>query len=349
MAPLSIAAQRTFGRAGWSTTLAGFGSVALGNMGKVMPTTEARNLVNHAWESGVRLFDTAPMYGHGLAEYRLADELMDRNRDEYALVTKVGRTLHPAPSGTFDAGPWKNTPPMRMEYDYSYDGVMRQVEDSMQRMATDRFDVLLVHDTDRWTHGDRHRQRFQEAIEGAFRALLSLREQKVVSAIGIGVNEVDVCINAVNMVDIDCTLIAGTYNLLDQEAAKELLPLCQTRGIAVINGRVFGSGILATGTIRGARFNYAPASAELIAKVRPIEDLCGDYGVSLGAVAVQFAASHPAISNVCMGAGSVEQQKQNYSWLEEEVPDGLWNELTTNGLLPAHTPFPVEPKQSSGY
>lgn len=347
MAPLSITDQRTFGRVGWKTTLAGFGSVALGNMGKVMPTASARTLVGHAWESGVRLFDTAPMYGHGLAEYRLADELMDRNRDEYALVTKVGRTLHPAPAGTFDTGPWKNTPPMRIEYDYSYDGVMRQVEASMQRMATDRFDVLLVHDADRWTHGDQYRERFQEAIDGAFMALLSLRDQKVVSAIGIGVNEVDVCIEAASVVDIDCMLIAGTYNLLDQEADKELLPLCQARGIAVINGRVFGSGILATGTTPSARFNYAPASADLIARVRPIEDLCWDYGVSLGAVAVQFAASHPAITNVCMGAGSVEQQEQNYSWLEEEVPEELWIELIAKGLLPTHTPPPSSPKQSA--
>lgn len=125
-----------------------------------MPTGTARTVVNHAWESGVRLFDTAPMYGHGLAEYRLADELMDRKRNDYVLVTKVGRTPHPAPAGTFDSGPRNNTPPMRMEYDYSYDGVMRQVEDSMQRMATSRFYVLLVHDTERWTHGDRYRQRF---------------------------------------------------------------------------------------------------------------------------------------------------------------------------------------------
>lgn len=162
----------------------------------------------------------------------------------------------------------------------------------------------------------------------------------MVSAIGIGVNEVDVCIEAANLADIDCMLIAGTYNILDQEADNELLPLCHARGIAVINGRIFGSGILATGTTPSARFNYAPATAELIAKVRPIEDLCSDYGVSLGAVAVQFAASHPAITNVCMGAGSVEQQEQNYSWLEEEVPAGLWNELTANGLLPTHTPPP---------
>lgn len=341
LGPFSVTDQRKFGRADWSTTLAGFGSVALGNMGKVMPTDTARSLVRHAWNSGVRLFDTAPMYGHGLAEYRLADELMDRDRNDYALITKVGRTLHPAAKGSFDSGPWQDTPPMRMDYDYSYDGVMRQVEDSLQRMGTDRFDVLLVHDTDRWTHGDQYRQRFQEAVDGAFKALLSLREQKVVSAIGIGVNEVDVSIAAANAADIDCMLIAGTYNLLDQQANDGLLPLCQARGIAVINGRIFGSGILATGTQPNARFNYAPATDQLSAKVRPIEDVCRDYGVPLGAVATQFAAAHPAIANVCMGAGSIEQQGQNYSWLGQDIPEDLWKQLTAEGLLRPGIPTPV--------
>jgi D-threo-aldose 1-dehydrogenase len=283
------------------------------------------------------------MYGHGLAEYRLADELMDRERDDYTLVTKVGRTLHPAPKGTFDTGPWLQTPPMRMEYDYSYDGTMRQVEDSLQRMGTDHFDVLLVHDTDRWTHGDQYRERFQEALDGAFKALVTLRDQKVVSSIGIGVNEVHVCIAAVNMADIDCMLIAGTYNLLHQPDKDELLPLCQGRGIAVINGRVFGSGVLATGTRPDARFNYAPASPELTARVRSIEDVCSRYRIPLGAAAAQFAAAHPAIANVCMGASSVEQQNQNYAWLEQDIPADFWKELSAEGLLPPSVPTPVYP------
>lgn len=347
MGPFHVTEQRTFGRSGWSTSLAGFGSVTLGNMGKVMTTDTARSLIRHTWDSGVRLFDTAPMYGHGSAEYRLADDLMDRDRTDYTLITKVGRTLHPASRGTFDTGPWVQTPPMRMDYNYSYDGVRRQVEDSLQRMGTDRFDVLLVHDTDRWTHGDQYLQRFHEAVSGAFKALAALREQKVVSAIGIGVNETDICIAAANAADIDCLLIAGTYNLLDQQANNELLPLCQDRGIAVINGRIFGSGILATGTPPNARFNYAPASADVIAKVQPIEEVCRGYNVPLGAVAVQFAAAHPAITNICMGTGSIEQQNQNYSWLEQDIPPELWNQLITEGLLNPDVPTPAYTQDTS--
>lgn len=342
MATYRVSDQRKFGRMDWSSTLLGFGSVALGNMGKVMSSGDAHDLVRHAWDSGVRLFDTAPMYGHGLAEYRLADELIDRSRDSYVLITKVGRTLHPAAKGTFDTGPWLETPPMRMEYDYSYDGVMRQVEDSLQRMATDHFDVLLVHDIDRFTHGDDQPRRFQEAIDGAFKALLSLRDQKMVSAIGLGVNEVDVSIAAAQAVDIDCMLIAGTYSLLDHHANDELLPLCESRGIAVINGRVFGSGILATGTQTGARFNYAPAAEDMLARVREFEEVCNRYDVPLGAVAIQFAAAHPGISNVCLGAGNVQQQEQNCRWLEQQIPGDLWGELRAVALLDASVPTPAD-------
>ena len=150
-----------------------------------------------------------------------------------------------------------------MSFDYSYDGVMRQVDDSLQRMGVSRVDALLVHDTDRFTHGDAQPERFQEAIDGAFRALVRLRDEGVTSAIGIGVNETDVSLDALRRVDIDCMLIAGTYNLLSRSALDELLPECAERGVAVINGRVFGSGILATGTTEGARFNYAPAPADV--------------------------------------------------------------------------------------
>ncbi|GAB3534294.1 aldo/keto reductase [Arthrobacter tecti] len=341
MANYRISDTRAFGRVGWSTTLGGFGSVALGNMGKEVPTKDARALVRHAWDSGVRLFDTAPMYGHGLAEYRLADELIDRNRDDYVLITKVGRTLHPAAKGTFDSAPWQNTPAMRMEYDYSYDGVMRQVEDSLQRMATDRFDVLLVHDVDRWTHGTEQPRRFREAIDGAFQALLKLRNEKVVGAIGIGVNEVDVCISTAREIDIDCLLIAGTYNILNQQANEELLPMCESRGIAVINGRVFGSGILATGSTPRARFDYAPADKAKLDRVRGFENVCSSHSVPLGAVALQFAAGHSAVANICLGAGSIHQQEQNYRWLEQDIPNDLWCELKDSGLLDSSVPTPA--------
>lgn len=335
MPTYTVGDRRRFGRLDWSTTLMGFGSVALGNMGRPVRADDARALVRHAWDQGVRLFDTAPMYGHGLAEYRIGEELRDVDRAAYTLVTKVGRRLTPAPRGSFDPAPWVSTPPMRLDFDYSYDGVLRQVEDSLQRMGTDRFDVLLVHDADRFTHGADQPTVFKEAVDGAFRALVSLREQGVVRAIGIGVNEVDVCVDAVNAVDLDCLLIAGAYSLLDQQAIVELFPLCLERGVAVLNGRIFGSGVLATGARPDARFEYGPVPAEVAERVRAIEAVCHEHDVPLGAAAVQFSAGHPAVTNVCVGFRSVAQQAQCFAWLEHEISDDFWRQLADEGLLPA--------------
>lgn len=317
---------RAFGRIGAEVSLAGLGTLALGNMGRTVPTADSRAVIDSAWDGGVRFFDTAPMYGHGLAEYRLAEQLRDRPREDYFLVTKVGRTLTPTAS-VGDTSPWLDTPPLAMSFDYSYDGVMRQVEDSLQRLGTNYIDALLVHDTDRFTHGDEQPRRFQEALDGAFRALVRLRDEGVTRALGIGVNETDVCLDALRAVDLDCMLIAGTYNLLSATARDELLPECGRRGVAVINGRIFGSGILATGTSPGARFNYAEAQPEVVERVRRIERLCADFGVELGAVATRFASSHEAIKNVCMGARTVEQQQRNLRWLEADVPDEFWDAL----------------------
>lgn len=316
-------ATRTFGRLGVDVTLAGLGTVAFGNMGRVVPTKQSRSVIDAAWSGGVRVFDTAPMYGHGLAEYRLAEQLRDHPRDSYFLINKVGRTLHPSRE-PLETSPWLATPPFAMTFDYSYDGVLRQVEASLQRMGTDRFDALLVHDADRFTHGTSQPERFREAIDGAFRALLRLRDEGVTKAIGIGVNETDVCLAAMEAVDLDCILIAGAYNLLSTTALDELLPECLRRGVAVINGRVFGSGILATGTTAGARFNYTHAPADIVDRVRRIEAVCNDYGVELGAVATHFAGSHPAIANICIGARTVRQQQRTLGWLNAVIPDDLW-------------------------
>jgi D-threo-aldose 1-dehydrogenase len=318
--------RRQFGRLGADVTLAGFGTVALGNMGSALSSEDARAVTARAWDGGVRLFDTAPMYGHGLAEYRLAEALRDKPRESYFLITKVGRTLTPSRTPG-DTSPWRDTPPLTMSFDYSYDGTLRQVEDSLQRMGASHFDALLVHDPDRFTHGDAQPQRFREAVEGAFRALVRLRDEGVVRAIGVGANEDDVCLAALNAVDLDCMLIAGTYNLLSQSAADELLPACAARGVAVINARVFGSGILATGSGTGARFNYADAPTEVTERVRAIERVCRAFDVELGAAAVQFAAAHESVANVCVGARSAEQQATILRWFSADIPREFWRAL----------------------
>lgn len=328
-----ISERVKFGAQNWDSTIMGFGTVPLGNFGKPMDSSAAHNLIQRAWDDGVRFFDTAPMYGHGLAEYRLKHFLLDKKREDFQLVTKVGRTLLPAKPGTFESAPWVNTPPFKIEFDYSYDGVMRQVEDSLQRLGTYYLDVVLIHDTDRWTHGNDYQARFKEAVAGAAKALVKLRDEKVVKAIGFGVNEVDVCLNALDHVDVNAFLIAGTYTLLNQSAGRELLPRCQDLGVGVINGRVFGSGILATGSSIGAKFDYAVAPKEIVTKVQKIEEVCETYGVSLGAAAIQFAARGPAIANVCIGSRTIEQQLEIGAWFEQSIPAEFWKDLKKKQLI----------------
>lgn len=328
-----ISERVKFGGQNWDSTIMGFGTVPLGNFGKPMDSSAAHNLIQRAWDDGVRFFDTAPMYGHGLAEYRLKHFLFNKKREDFQLVTKVGRTLVPAKPGTFESAPWVNTPPFKIEFDYSYDGVMRQVEDSLQRLGTYYLDVVLIHDTDRWTHGNNYQARFKEAVAGAAKALVKLRDEKVVKAIGFGVNEVDVCMNALDHVDVNAFLIAGTYTLLNQSAGRELLPRCRDLGVGVINGRVFGSGILATGSSIGAKFDYAVAPEEIVTKVQKIEEVCKTYGVSLGAAAIQFAARGPAIANVCIGSRTIEQQSEIGAWFEQSIPEEFWRDLKKKQLI----------------
>jgi len=334
--------SRTFKRSGLKTSILGFGSGPLGNIFRPISTTEAHEMVHAAWDSGIRLYDTAPMYGHGLAEHRMSDALFEYPRDEYVLSTKVGRTLTPAKPGTFDHGVWSKVPPLKAEFDYSYDATFKQVGESLQRMMIDRADILLVHDIDRFTHGEDQPARFNEAIKGSFKALIEMREAGAVKEIGIGVNEADVCFNAAQEVDIDTILLAGRYTLLEQEPLNDLLPLCIERNISIIAGGVLNSGILATGAVKEAKYNYGPAPTEVLEKVVKIEKYCKKYNVPLPAAAMQFVAAHPAVVNVCIGARNMTQWRSNFEYLNYSIPAAFWSDLRKNGLIREDAPIPKE-------
>lgn len=330
--------NRTFARSGLKTSLLGFGSAPLGNIFREIPTQEAHEMVCASWEAGIRLYDTAPMYGHGLAEHRMADALFDYPRDEYVLSTKVGRTLIPSAPGTFDHGVWVKVPPLKSVFDYSYEGCYKQVGDSLQRMMTDRVDVLFVHDIDRFTHGDNQPLRFKEAIEGSFKALIEMREAGQVKEIGVGVNEADVCYNVAQEVDIDTLLLAGRYTLLEQDPLDDLLPLCVERKISIVLGGVLNSGILATGAVKGAKYNYAEAPAAIMEKVSKMEHVCSEFNVPLPAAAIQFAAAHPAVVNVCVGARNMKQWNQNFEMLNHPIPADFWAKMRKEGLIREDAP-----------
>jgi D-threo-aldose 1-dehydrogenase len=334
--------QRTFARSGLKTSLLGFGSAPLGNLFRTITTADSHEMVRAAWDAGIRLYDTAPMYGHGLAEHRMSDALFEYPRDEYVLATKVGRTLTPAAPGSFDHGAWAKVPPLAATFDYSYEACFQQVNDSLQRMMSDRADVLFVHDIDRYTHGDNQPTRFKEAIKGSFKALIEMRDAGKVKEIGVGVNEADVCFQVAQEVDIDSILLAGRYTLLEQDPLDDLLPLCTERKISIILGGVLNSGILATGAVKGAKYNYSEAPVEILEKVAKIQAVCTEFNIPLAAAAIQFASAHPAVVNVCVGARNMKQWNENFALLNHQIPADFWNRLKKKGLVRDDAPVPTE-------
>jgi D-threo-aldose 1-dehydrogenase len=337
---MKISDTRVNKRSGLTFTALSFGAAPIGNFNGVFSDADAEDMISQAWDQGIRYFDTAPGYGNGLSEHRLGHALRMRDREEVVLSTKVGRVLTPTLDAPSVNGQYLDIPPFVADYDYSYDGVMRAVEQSMQRMLTDHFDVLFIHDCDRYTHGSAAPELFHQAIVSAFPALESLREQQVVKAIGFGINEIDLMTEAVKATDADVCLLAGRYTLLEQEPLDELFPICEERGVGIVLGGVYNSGVLATGPVPGARFNYAPADENILAKAGQLEEVCRRHDVPLAAVALQFAYAHPAVVSACIGARNEKQQASNGELFELKLPGELWDDLRVAGLIRPDAPTP---------
>jgi D-threo-aldose 1-dehydrogenase len=332
---------RTFGRVDLEVTAFGFGTAPIGNIFKPISEQESEGMIQAAWDGGVRYFDTAPMYGHGLAELRTGHGLRWKNRDDFVLSSKVGRVLKPARRSDIDFAPWVDAAPFTLHFDYSYDGTMRAFDDSLQRLGLERMDICFIHDIDVFTRGAEQPEVFRQAMDGCWRALETLRSEGRVKAIGVGVNEWQVCHEALKQHDFDCFLLAGRYTLLEQDALDEFLPLCEKRGAAVVVGGGFNSGILATGAKPGAKYNYAPAPDAILQKVSKIEHLCTEYKVPLPAAALQFVVAHPAIPSFVAGTRTVQQLQQNLDWFTHPIPPGFWSDLKTEGLIRADAPVPM--------
>ncbi len=331
------------GKSGVRVTRLGFGAAPLGNLYAPVADEEALAAVHAAYAMRVRYFDTAPLYGHGMSEHRCGEALRGYPRDSFVLSSKVGRLLRPAADASDPSDGYVRPLPFRTVYDYTYDGTMRSLEDSLQRLGTDRIDILLVHDIDRRTHGaEGQKRRFDEAIDGAFRALLQLRAEGVVGAIGLGVNEIDVCIAVADRIDIDCVLLAGRYSLLEQGALDQLFPTCVARRIGVIVGGPFNSGILASGAMEGARYDYAIAPPAVVERVRSLEAVCRCHHVPLAAAALQFPYGHSAVATVIPGARSRAEVERNVALLEVDIPADLWDELKAAGLMRGEAPCPPD-------
>jgi len=328
---------------GLNFTELGFGTAPLGNLYQSISDEEARATLELAWASGLRYFDTAPMYGLGLSETRLNGFLRSKPREDYVLSSKVGRLMRAcAPEDRTGLGKWFDVPQRKEMYDYSYDGVMRSFEVSFERLGISRLDVLYVHDLCIFTHGskDASDARIAEFFDQkGYDAMLSLRDQGVISAIGAGVNEWEVCQTLAESGDFDLFLLAGRYTLLEQEALNSFLPLCEARGIGIVTGGPYNSGILATGAVPGAFYNYDLAPAEIMRKVAAIETVCAQYEVPLIAAALQFPLLHPAHVSVIPGGQTTEQMHGNMAALNTDIPAALWQALKSQGLM--HTEAPT--------
>lgn len=286
----------------------GLGTAPLAGLTRAVDEREAVETIERAWDLGIRFFDTAPYYGSGLAETRLGLALRGKPRSELVVSTKVGRRLRPGRSS------WHDAPPLEPYFDFSYDGALASLEESLERLGLDRVDVALVHDPD---------EHYQEAADGAFRALRRLRDEGVVTRIGVGMNRSELLCRFARETDPDSFLIAGRLTLLDQSAAESLLPLCIERGIGLIVGGVFNSGILAG----GSTFDYAPAGADLAQRVSRLEDVACRQGVPLAAAAVQFPMRHPGVETVLVGCASASEVEEDVRLARVPVPSSLWREL----------------------
>ncbi len=310
------------------------GCAQLGNLYRAIPDTQAYATVDAAWEQDIRYFDTAPHYGLGLSERRLGSALTGRARSDYVVSTKVGRRLEPlSPPGQIDDGGFEVPATHRRVWDFSRDGVLRSLEESLQRLGLDSVDIVYLHDP------DGHRR---EVLATAYPALEELRGQGVVSAIGAGMNQAEMLADFARHTDMDVLMLAGRYTLLEQSALDDLLPVCQQRGIGIVAAGVFNSGLLARRTPLGdAKYDYDDAPEALVLRARRMAEICERHGTSLPAAALAFPLAHPAVLSVCVGARSPEQVERNADLYRSGVPATVWSELQEQGLLRPDAPVPV--------
>lgn len=337
-------ATRELGATGLQVSVLGFGGAGIGNLYREIPDEDALAAVRRSHASGVRLFDTAPFYGFGLSELRVGAALAGLE-PKPVISTKVGRRLvatGPQSAAVGREG-YFSARPFAPVFDYSYDSVMRSHDESLERLQVPRVDVLLCHDIGRLTHGHSHEARLREFLDGGYRAMRELRDSGAVSAIGLGVNEWEVCVELLQHCDLDCILLAGRYTLLEQPALAELLPRCEQRRVSIICGGPFNSGILAVGSRAGAHshYNYAAVPADILKRVRALEEVCAGHQVPLAAAALQFPLGHPAVATVVAGCVTPAEADTSARLMTHPIPPAFWRALHDGGLVDSRAPLPA--------
>jgi D-threo-aldose 1-dehydrogenase len=310
----------------------GFGAAPIGNLITAVTDEDAAAAVEAAWDAGWRYYDVAPHYGLGLAERRLGEVLRTKPRDEYVLSSKVGRLLVDAGTPKTDDEGYAVTTPLRRQWDFSRDGIRRSIDESLERLGTDRLDIVYLHDPD---------DHFEPAVETGFPTLAELRAEGVVRAIGAGMNQSEMLAEFVKRADLDVIMLAGRYSVLDHDALDDVLPACVDNDVRVVAVGVFNSGLLSRDRPKpGATFNYVPAAQDLVAAANRIADICTEHGVTLPAVALQFPLAHPAVAGVAVGCRDAAQVRRNAELATVDIPAQAWSALRDAGLLRKDAPTP---------
>jgi len=323
----------------------GFGGAPLGNLYRKVTEDDAQAALQAAFDHGIRYFDTAPQYGLGRSETRFASALERFGRDNICLSTKIGRLLFDCAPEEVTPEAFVDVPQKRIQFDYSYDGVLRSYESSRDRLGVANADILFVHDVCAFSQGSREASdaRVRELFDdGGYKALNELKEAGEIAAIGAGVNEWQVCQKLLGLADFDCFLLAGRYTLLEQDALESFLPLCAQRDVGIILGGPYNSGILATGAVAGAKYNYADAPPDIVERVRRIEAVCKAHSVPLIAAALQFVLGHPCVKTVIPGAVNAAEVEANVALLKTDIPGGFWSDLRSENLIRRDAPLPSE-------
>jgi D-threo-aldose 1-dehydrogenase len=340
---LDPSTPRQLGRTGLALSQLGIGTAPLGNLWKSIPESRAEATLAAAWAGGVCYFDTAPWYGNTLAEHRLGHFLRQQPRGTFAVSTKVGRVYsRPRDPDAVAPGLWAAGLPFELRFDYGYDGIMRSYEDSLQRLGLPRVDLLVIHDIDFGYHEDAAgvERCFRQLEAGGLRALQELKASGEIRGFGAGINQGSMIGRFLERVELDFFLVAMPYTLLDQAPLDDTFPECVARSVGIVIGSPYASGILATGPIEGARYNYAPAAPEILERTRRIDAVCRRHGVPLAAAALQFPLGHPAVAAIIPGAVHPDEIEQNLAHLRTAIPADLWAELKTEGLLHPDAPAP---------
>lgn len=334
--------RRRIGATSLDLPVFGFGAAHLGELYELVPEARSQATLDAAWDAGVRYYDTAPWYGRGLSEHRLGAFLRTKPRNEFQVTTKVGRTLHrPDDPSRFDRAPWMGGLNFAVNFDYSYDGIMRSYEQALQRIALDTVDALVIHDLDPGFHGDKQPIYERQLFDSGINALIELKKSGDIKAFGMGINNNEALETVAPRVDLDFCLVAMPYTLLDQASLHRGMAALQKRGISAIIGAPFASGILVTGSNGPAHYAYGKAPPEIQALVRGIEEVCLAHGVALPAAALQFVLAHPIVASVIPGAASPLEIVQNVGSLTAPIPLRFWADLKAQKLIAADAPVPT--------